>query len=138
MLTMRARSLLRDAASFFVGHTRAVGVLFIDGNLKNPMFLRSGHEGGPWGGSHRGGIPRLPGWGFTMGAAHEGNISTHVEGHASAILWQRNIKLGYLLVDRAMCKVCDRYLYTTLPPNSTLLVYSEDEGKTVVSASHGS
>jgi hypothetical protein len=78
-LTNHARTLLQNATNFFVGHTGAVGVLILEGDLHNPMFLRSGHEGGPWGGTQRGGIPRMPGWGCTMRAPHEGNIATHVE-----------------------------------------------------------
>lgn len=89
------------------------------------------------GGTQRGHVPSILGWGFTRGGQHEGNIAAHVEGHASAIMWERNIKLAYLLVDRAMCEICQKNLYNTLPPGSTLLVYSEDEGKTIVSASHG-
>jgi hypothetical protein len=58
-LTERSRALLTQAREYFVGHTGAVGVMFIDGSMKYPMFLKSGHEGGPWGGTHRGGVPRV-------------------------------------------------------------------------------
>ena len=136
-LTERSRALLNEATRYFVGHDAAVGVLFTEGRMQSPMFLKSGINGGPWGGSHRGGVPRMPGWGFTRGGASQGNIATHVEGHASAILWQRDLKLGHLLVDRAMCDVCHRNLYNTLPPGSSLYVYSEAEGETIVRASHG-
>ncbi len=112
-------------------------MLFIDGAMMYPMFIKSGIDGGPWGGTGRGGIPRGKGWGFTGGGPSQGNIATHVEGHASAIMWQREIKLAHLLVDRAMCSVCHQNLYNTLPPGSTLFVYSVAEGQTTVRASHG-
>jgi hypothetical protein len=137
-LTKHAQSLLQEAKRYFVGHDEAVGVLFIDETMKYPMFLKSGFEGGPWGGCQRGGIPRIDGWAFTQKRPHRGNIVTHVEGHASAIMWQRNVKCSYLLVDRAMCSVCHNRLYTTLPPGSTMFVYSDEEGKTTVKASHAS
>ena len=57
-LTEYSRGLLTKAKEYFVGHTAAVGVMFIDGPVKYPMYLKSGHEGGPWGGTHRGGVPR--------------------------------------------------------------------------------
>lgn len=136
-LTARSRALLEEARRFFVGHAEAVGVLFLDETLRTPLFLRSGHEGGPWGGTQRGGVPRLPGWAFTRGGHSQGNIATHVEGHAAAILWQRGARRGHLLVDRAMCEVCARNLYGTMPPGSVLHVYSEAEGETIVRASHG-
>jgi hypothetical protein len=137
-LTERSRALLEKAKGYFVGHKASVGVLFVGGTMKYPMFLKSGNDGGPWGGTQRGNVPRGPGRAFTQGAPHEGNIATHVEGHASAIMWQRKINLAYLLVDRAMCSVCHRDLHVTLPPGGTMLVYSDAEGKTIVRASHGS
>jgi hypothetical protein len=128
--------LLGQARRFFVGHGEAVGVLIADGEA--PMFLKSGIDGGPWGGTHRGGVPRLPGWAFTRGGPSQGNIATHVEGHAAAILWQRRLTRATLLVDRPMCKVCDRNLPATLPPGALLAVLSEEEGLTLVRSSHGS
>ena len=68
-LTQRSRALLAQAREYFVGHTGAVGVMFVEGPMKYPMFIKSGHEGGPWGGTHRGGMPRGKGWGFTGGVA---------------------------------------------------------------------
>jgi hypothetical protein len=127
--------LLRQAQQYFPGHTAAVGVLMIEG--EGPKFLKSGENGGPWGGTHRGGIPRLPGFAFTQGGASQGNIATHVEGHAAAIMWQRDLKKALLLVDREMCSICGRFLYTTLPPGSMMTVWSADEGVTIVRASHG-
>jgi SCP1.201-like deaminase len=136
-LTVRSHALLEEAKKYFVGHNEAVGVLFIDGAMKYPIFIKSGIDGGPWGGTHRGGVPRGKGRGFTSGGPSQGNIATHVEGHASAIMWQRDIKQAHLLVDRAMCGVCHQNLYNTLPPQSILFVYSDAEGKTIVRASHG-
>jgi hypothetical protein len=137
-LTERSRALLTQARAYFVSHTGAVGVMFIDGPMKYSMFIKSGHEGGPWGGTHRGGIPRGKGWGFTSGGHSEGNIATHVEGHASAIMWQRELKRAFLLVDREMCSVCHRMICNTLPAGATLFIYSDAEGKTTVRASHAS
>jgi hypothetical protein len=137
-LTNRSRALLEQARDYFVGHTGAVGVMFIDGPMKYPMFVKSGHEGGPWGGTHRGGVPRGKGYGFTSGGPSEGNIATHVEGHASAIMWQRSLNKAYLLVDREMCSVCHRLICNTLPAGATLYVYSDAEGKTTVKSTHAS
>ena len=137
-LTRRSHALLETAKAYFVGHTSAVGVLFIDAALATPMFLKSGIEGGPWGGTHCGGVPRGEGWAFTSGGPSQGNIGTHVEGHASAIMWQRDVKLAHLLVDRAMCGICQKNLYYTLPPNSVLFVYSDAEGETFLRATHTS
>lgn len=136
-LTAQARSLLEQARRFFVGHTEAVGVLILEDRIDHPLFLKSGFEGGPWGGTQRGGVPRGPGRGFTSGGPSQGNIATHVEGHASAIMWQRDVRRAHLVVDRAMCGVCARSLYNTLPPESVMFVYSDEEGETIVRASHG-
>ena len=111
-----------------------MGVLRVKG--EKPIFIKSGAHGGPSGGTHRGGVPRMPGWGFTQGGNSQGNIATHVEGHASAIMWQRKLKDAHLLVDRAMCGVCSKTLSNTLPPGSRLVVESIDEGVTIVNASH--
>lgn len=137
-LTQCSRALLARAREYFVGHTEAVGVMFIDGPMKYPMFLKSGHDGGPWGGTHRGGIPRGTGYGFTSGGPSQGNIATHVEGHASAIMWQRDLTKARLIVDRAMCGVCHRQICNTLPAGATLYVYSDDEGKTTIRSTHAS
>jgi hypothetical protein len=133
-LDAHQRGLLQQARQFFVGHTEAVGVLLVEG--ADPMFIKSGIDGGPWGGTHRGGIPRLPGWAFTRGGPSQGNIATHVEGHAAAIMWQRGLTRATLLVDRPMCKICDRNIPSTLPPGSFLSVLSEEEGLTMVRSSH--
>jgi hypothetical protein len=83
-LTPAQVQLLEQAKKFFIGHQSAVGVLLPTAHP--PMFIKSGIEGGPWGGTHRGGIPRGRGWGFTEGGPSRGNIATHVEGHAVAIM----------------------------------------------------
>jgi hypothetical protein len=129
------QSLIDDARRFFVGHREAVGVLMIAGS--RPAFIKSGIDGGPWGGTHRGAVPRMSGWAFTKGGPSQGNIATHVEGHAVAIMWQRGIRQAELLVDRPMCGVCSRNLPATLPPQGHLLVVSRDEGETHIWASHG-
>ena len=58
ILDAHQASLLRRARLFYVGHKEAVGALIIPG--ADPIFIKSGIDGGPWGGTHRGGIPRLP------------------------------------------------------------------------------
>jgi hypothetical protein len=128
-LTQRSRALLALARDYFVGHTEAVGVMFVDGPMRYPMYIKSGHEGGPWGGTHRGGVPRGAGYGFTSGGPSQANIATHVEGHASAIMWQRQLPKAYLIVDRAMCGTCHRQICNTRTAGSVLYVYSDDEGK---------
>jgi hypothetical protein len=135
-LTAEQVRLLQRARLFFVGHREAVGVLLPSRNGA-PMFIKSGIDGGPFGGTQRGGIPRMPGWAFTGGGPSQGNIATHVEGHASAIMWQRRLTHATLLVDRPMCNICGRNLPQTLPPGAELRVLSQDEGLTIVRASHG-
>jgi hypothetical protein len=130
------QDLIERARSYFVSHTEAIGVLLVPG--ETPMFIRSGIHGGPWGGSQRGHVPRLPGWAFTRGGPSQGNIGTHVEGHAAAIMWQRQFPHAILLVDRPMCNICSAFLSSALPPRSRLTVLSEEEGMTHVWSSHGS
>jgi hypothetical protein len=133
-LDVHQRGLLRQARRFFVGHGEVVGVMLVADS--EPILLKSGIDGGPWGGTHRGGIPRLPGWAFTRGGPSQGNIATHVEGHAAAVMWQRRFSRALLLVDRPMCKICERNLPSTLPPGALLSVLSEEEGLTLVRSSH--
>jgi hypothetical protein len=90
------------------------------------------------GGTHRGVVPRGRGWGFTSGGPSEGNIATHVEGHASAIMWQRQLRKAYLLVDREMCSVCHKMICNTLPAGAVLRVYSDAEGNTIIRSTHAS
>src|SRR6478752_4462250 len=54
---------VKAAVDFFVGHGGAVGTLEAAG--ARPMYVKSGVEGGPFGGTQRGGIPRGPGEAFT-------------------------------------------------------------------------
>jgi hypothetical protein len=133
-LTQEQSDLITAARQFFVGHDEAVGVMLVDGS--RPMYLKSGIDGGPWGGTQRGGIPRLPGYAFTRGGPSQGNIATHVEGHAAAIMWQRNLRRATLLVDRAMCSICSRNLPYALPPATRLTVISQDEGETILWSTH--
>ena len=58
----------------------------------------------------------------------QGNIATHAEGHAVAIIWQKGVREAVLSVDRPRCEVCGRNLPSTLPPRAHLLVVSRDEG----------
>ncbi len=127
--------MLQRANQFFIGHDAAVGAMIVEG--ESPMFIKSGQEGGPWGGTQRGGIPRGKGYGFTSGGCSQGNIATHVEGHAAAIMWQRRLRRAILIVDRGMCKICGKNLSATLPPGAELTVISSDEGTTIVRSSHG-
>ncbi len=142
-LTSDQKQFLVEARQYFVGHREAVGVLIPEG--KPRMLLKSGEDGGPWGGSQRGGVPRgasrakvgVPGYAFTGGGPSQGNIATHVEGHAAAIMWQKNYKKAVLIVDRPMCNICSRLLSTALPPGAKMTVFSEEEGETAIWTSHG-
>ena len=102
-----------------------VGVLITEAGEE--IFLKSGGEGGPSGGTQRGHIPRGRGESFTGGGSSQGNIATHVEGHAAAVMHQRNISQATLLIEAAPCKVCDNptgtaNLTRALPPGSKLTV----------------
>lgn len=134
ILDAHQAGLLLRARLFYVGHKEAVGALIIPG--ADPIFIKSGIDGGPWGGTQRGGIPRLPGWAFTQGGPSQGNIATHVEGHAAAIMWQRGCERAVLVVDRPMCGICSRNLPSALPPRSRLDIISEEEDKTIIWSSH--
>jgi hypothetical protein len=134
IMTSDQAQLLQKAKDFYPGHEGAIGVLRTES--ESSMFIKSGVEGGPWGGTQRGGIPRGEGYGFTKGGPSQGNIATHVEGHAAAIMWQRGIKRAVLIVDRPMCSICSRDLASALPPNSELVVISEEEGVTIVRSTH--
>ena len=83
-LDTRQQQLLVEASAFYPGHSAAVGVLLLPGD-DAPLYLKSGIHGGPFGGTHRGGVPRGKGWAFTSGGPSQGNIATHVEGHAVAV-----------------------------------------------------
>jgi RHS repeat-associated protein len=92
-------------------NTRIVGVLVLDTGERLP--IHSGKFGGPYGGTHRGGIPRGLGSGYTR------HILTHVEGHAVAIMHQRGIQNATLLIERAPCGGCDN---PTATPNITAIL----------------
>src|SRR4030095_11983177 len=70
-----------------------------------------------------------------QGGPSQGNIATH-EGHAAAIMWQRQFNRAVLIVDRAMCKICGQNLPSTLPPRARLVVISEEEGTTLLGSTH--
>lgn len=133
-LTQQQQDTLVKARGYYPGHDGAVGVFQAEGISGG--LLKSGVDGGPWGGTQRGGVPRGTGWGFTGGGPSQGNVSTHVEGHAAAIMWQRNLQTATVIVDRAMCDICSRDLSAALPPGATLYVISESEGLTIVRSSH--
>jgi hypothetical protein len=103
---------IRNARKFFnlppsptAGESTIVGVL-IDKN-GNEYPLKSGHEGGPYGGTQRGNIPRGRGEGFSSGAPTEKNIGTHIEGHAAAKMHELGLTEATLLSEEAPCRVCD-------------------------------
>ncbi|SHJ41213.1 SpvB/TcaC N-terminal domain-containing protein [Aquimarina spongiae] len=124
----------KKAREFYPEHKGAVGSLFTEESA-DPMLIKSGVEGGPWGGTQRGGIPRGKTYGFTSGGPSQGNIATHVEGHSAAIMHQRGLKKGVLFVDRAICSICSRDLPDALPAGSTLRVITP-EGTTTFRSSH--
>lgn len=114
------------------GKSTIVGVL-VAGDKQ--MFIQSGQDGGPWGGTQRGGIPRGQGEAFTSGGPSQGNIATHVEGHAAAIMHQQGISEATLYVESDPCKICSNNLTTALPPGSTLTVISPGDGVTIFRSS---
>jgi hypothetical protein len=89
------------------GQPTIVGVL-VDDKTGKEYRLKSGEEGGPYGGSQRGNVPRGPGEGFTQGGQHQGNIATHIEGHAAAVMHEQEIKSATLLIEEMPCEgACD-------------------------------
>ena len=116
---------VQDARAFYPLHRGEVGTLVSEG--RQPMHIKSGFDCGPWGGTQRGGIPRGKGEVFTSGAPHEGNIATHVEGHAAAIMRQQNINKATLYMGREQCDICSKHLSIVLPPGSELTVVHVDE-----------
>lgn len=118
-------SKVQAAREFYPGHGGEVGTLEAAG--RDPMRVKSGVDGGPWGGSQRGGIPRGRGEAFTGGGPSQGNIATHVEGHTAAIMHQQGISEATLTMGRDQCLVCARNLPTALPPGSQLTVVHVDE-----------
>jgi RHS repeat-associated protein len=125
------QSELQAAKEYYPGHKGQVGSFLVEG--RQPMRVKSGESGGPWGGTQRGGIPRGKDYGFTQGGPSQGNIATHVEGHVAAIMWQQGIKKGTLVMEAEQCAICSRDLASALPPDSELTVVVIDQsGKTSV------
>jgi len=84
-----------------------VGIL-IDEKTGKEYPLKSGEEGGPYGGTQRGNVPRGAGEAFTQGGSHQGNIATHVEGHAAAVMHEQKITDATLLIEEMPCEgACD-------------------------------
>lgn len=103
---------IRNARKFFnlpptptEGEPTIVGVLIDPSGEEYP--LKSGHEGGPYGGTQRGNVPRGKGEGFSSGAPTEKNIGTHIEGHAVAKMHELVLTEATLLSEEPPCKVCD-------------------------------
>lgn len=125
-LTVAEREQLRHCREYFAlppvpteSESAIVGILLIPG--ERPLQLKSGQHGGPCGGTHRGGIPRGPGSGssrFTL---------THIEGHATAIMHQRQIRRASLIIELEPCGACDPNLPRMLPPGSRLEIVSPRE-----------
>lgn len=82
-----------------------VGVIITENGEE--IYVKSGEDGGPSGGTQRGSIPRGPKEGFTGGGSSQGNIATHVEGHTAAIMHQRGLQKATLLIEEAPCRICD-------------------------------
>lgn len=123
------------AKKFYPNHKGAVGSIFLEG--ETPLALKSGVEGGAWAGAHKGGIPRGKGYGFTKGGPSQGNIATHVEGHAAAYMTQRGATRATLVVSTAECAICSHNLSASLPPGAKLTVISPGRPPTVYWSSHG-
>jgi hypothetical protein len=116
---------VQAARDYYPGHGGEVGTLEAPG--REAMRIKSGVDGGPWGGTHRGGIPRGRGEAFTGGGPSQGNIATHVEGHSAAIMHQQGLRDATLTMGRDQCAVCARNLPTALPPGAKLRVIHVDE-----------
>jgi hypothetical protein len=134
-LAMTGESLAAElelARDFYPSHRGQVGSLLAPG--RRPMRIKSGVEGGPWGGTQRGGIPRGKGYAFTSGGPSQGNIATHVEGHTAAIMHQSSIKKATLVMGAEQCQICARNLPTALPAGSELTVINIDSAGNVLSS----
>ncbi|MBZ5522159.1 MAG: DUF4157 domain-containing protein [Acidobacteriia bacterium] len=89
------------------GQPTIVGVL-VDDKSGKEYRLKSGEDAGPYGGTQRGNVPRGPGEAFTKGGPHQGNIATHVEGHAAAVMHEQKITEATLLIEEMPCEgACD-------------------------------
>jgi SCP1.201-like deaminase/Putative peptidoglycan binding domain len=116
---------VQAARDYYPGHGGEVGTLEAPG--RDAMRVKSGVDGGPWDGTHRGGIPRGRGEAFTGGGSSQGNIATHVEGHSAAITHQQGLRNATLTMGRDQCSVCAQNLPTALPPGAKLRVIHVDE-----------
>jgi peptidoglycan hydrolase-like protein with peptidoglycan-binding domain len=130
---------VRAAEDFYPGHQGAVGTLEAPG--RQPMRIKSGVDGGPWGGTQRGGIPRGQGEAFTSGGPSQGNIGTHVEGHTAAIMHQQGLSEATLTMGMDQCAICARNLPSALPPGAELkVVHIDATGQvdmTIYRSNHG-
>lgn len=138
------------------GKPSIVGIL-IDEKTGKEYPLKSGEEGGPYGGTQRGNVPRGPGEAFTQGGPHQGNIAMHVEGHAAAVMHEQKITDATLLIEEMPCEgACDATrawdpikgdwsgmgkarpatpnISTALPPGSKLTVVDPEAAGTYRSA----
>ena len=133
-VTVRASAIVSVGEDEAMVNTAANKFFSKSGNEQ--MSIRSGEEGGPWGGTQRGGVPRGKGFGFTSGGHSQGNLASHVEGHAAAIMHQRGLTSATLYVESDPCQICSRDLMNALPPGSTLTVVSPGHGTTVFRSAH--
>jgi len=125
-LTVAEQERLRHCREYFalpVGGCQKggaiVGLLLIPGERQ--LELKSGEDGGPCGGTHRGGIPR------GAGSGNSRYTLVHVEGHAAAIMHNRIIARATLLLEKEPCGACDQSLPRMLPPGARLEVVSPSE-----------
>jgi hypothetical protein len=135
-LTRAERAKLQAAREYYnlsSSQSTLVGILILENGEELP--LKSGEEGGPYGGTQRGDIPRGRGEGYSGGGHSQGNIATHVEGQAAAIMHQRNISSATLLIEEPPCAVCDHptrnpNITVVLPPGAKLLIVDPDAAGT--------
>lgn len=121
-------ALVTAARNYYRGHQGEVGTVLVDG--REQMYVKSGEEGGPWGGTQRGGAARGKGESYTSGQAHEGNIASHVEGHVANIMREQGISQATLVMGVDQCQICATNLPTVLPRGATLeVVHVSDSGE---------
>ncbi len=120
-LTVAECEQLRHVREYFAlppaptdSRTAIVGILLAEGT--QPIPLKSGEHGGPWGGTHRGNIPR------GAGSGNSRYTLTHVEGHAAAVMYERGFRRARLLIESAPCGACDPSLPRMLPHGARLEV----------------
>ena len=131
-LTKAEWAKIKDARKHFKltpSKSTLVGILILEDGEE--IRIRSG-EGGPEGGTERGGIPRGRGEAFTGGGPSQGNIATHVEGKAAKIMHERKISRATLIIEEKPCDVCENIqskrgpgspnISAALPPGSRLTI----------------